>query len=319
MAPSPRRFDPRTLDLAVGGQAVIEGVMMRGLSGVATAVRTPDGGIVVRRLPFVSVVRRHPLLNLPLLRGAIVLIETMALGLRSLMYSAEQAVHEEAVEDREVSLRERLVLWGTLGVTLILGLALFFYLPLVLADLLGARSGLAFNLLDGALRLALFLGYLLLISRMKDIQRVFQYHGAEHKSIHVFEHGLPLRPESAHRFTTFHPRCGTSFLFFVMVVSILVFLTLGRPESIGDRLERLAFIPLIGGIAYEVIKLSGRFQDRWWIRPLIQPGLWLQRITTREPSDEQVEVAMAALAAVLEEEAIDFAEETYLQLAGTSS
>jgi len=317
MAPSPSKFDPRSLDLAVGGQAVIEGVMMRCPSGVATAVRTPDGGIAVRRRPFVSIVSRWRFLNLPLVRGAIVLVETMGLGLNSLMYSAEQAMDDEAVTGRQSSHRERWILWGTMALAFTLGLAFFFYLPLVLADLMGVKGGFAFNLLDGALRLVLFLGYLLSISKMKDMRRVFEYHGAEHKTIHVFEHGLPLKPENSHRFTTFHPRCGTSFLFFVMVVSILVFLTLGRPETIGQRLERLAFVPLIGGIAYEVIKLSGRFHERWWIRPLIQPGLMLQRITTKEPSDEQVEVAMAALTAVLEEEAIDFVEETYLQLAGT--
>ncbi len=316
MAPPNRQIDPRSLDLAVGGQAVIEGVMMRCPSSVATAVRTPGGDIVVRRRPYVGLTARWRFLNIPFLRGAITLVETMALGLSSLMFSAEQAAAEEVVEEETATGRQRLALWSIMAVAFVLGLALFFYLPLILVDLVGVEGGFAFNLLDGVFRLAIFLGYLLLISRMKDMRRVFQYHGAEHKTIHVFEHGLPLKPEYARRFTTFHPRCGTSFLFFVMAVSILVFLTLGRPEDLGDRLQRLAFVPLIGGIAYEVIKLSGRYQDRWWVRPVILPGLLLQRITTKEPSDDQVEVAMSALAAVLQEQAIDFAEETYLQLAG---
>ncbi len=319
MASSSSKFDPRSLDLAVGGQAVLEGVMMRCPTAVATAVRTPNGEIVIKRRPYVGIVNRRRLLNIPLLRGAITLVESLALGFSSLMYSAEQALEEEAVSRDEPRLRDRLSMWGMMAFAFVFGLGLFFYLPLILAELTGVKSGFGFNLVDGMMRLAIFMAYLLIISRMKDMRRVFQYHGAEHKTIHVFEHGLELKPENARQFPTLHPRCGTSFLFFVMFVSILVFLFMGRPEGVVERLQRLTLVPLIGGIAYEVIKLSGKYSERAWIKPLIWPGLMLQKITTKEPSDEQVEVAMAALNSVLEESALDLASRTVLELAESPS
>jgi uncharacterized protein YqhQ len=319
MASSSSKFDPRSLDLAVGGQAVLEGVMMRCPTAVATAVRTPSGQIVVKHRPYVGIVNRRRLLNIPLLRGAITLVESLALGFSSLMYSAEQALEEEAVVREEHRVRDRFTMWGMMAFAFVFGLGIFFYLPLILAGLTGVKNGFGFNLIDGALRLVIFMAYLLLISRMKDMRRVFQYHGAEHKTIHVFEHGLELKPENARRFPTLHPRCGTSFLFFVMFVSILVFLFMGRPESIVERLQRLTLVPLIGGIAYEVIKLSGKYAEQAWIKPLIWPGLMLQKITTKEPSDEQVEVAMAALTSVLQESALDPALKPQLQLAESPS
>ncbi len=186
-----------------------------------------------------------------------------------------------------------------LAFSLGLGILLFFYLPLILADLLGIQTGFWFNLVDGGIRLLFFLTYLFLITQMKDIRRVFEYHGAEHKSIFAFENSQPLTAENAAKFSRFHPRCGTSFLLIVMLVSILVFMTLGRPASIGDRLIRLAFIPLIGGISYELIRLSDRgYKNRFW-RIFILPGLWLQRLTTQEPDMSQLEVAIVALKASL--------------------
>ena len=319
MASASSKFDPRSLDLAVGGQAVLEGVMMRCPTAVATAVRTPSGEIVVKRRPYVGIVNRKRILNIPLLRGAITLVESLALGFSSLMYSAEQALEEEAVDRDQHRLRDRLTMWGMMAFAFVFGLGIFFYLPLILAELTGVKSGFAFNLVDGALRLLIFMAYLLLIARMKDMRRVFEYHGAEHKTIHVFEHGLELKPENARRFPTLHPRCGTSFLFFVMFVSILVFLFMGRPENIADRLQRLTLVPLIGGIAYEVIKLSGKYAERSWIKPFIWPGLMLQKITTKEPSDEQVEVAMAALTSVLQEIALDLDPQPQLELAESPS
>lgn len=312
-------FDPRSLDLAVGGQAVIEGVMMRCPTAVATAVRTPGGRIVIRRRPHQSVLARLRLRRVPFVRGAVNLVETLALGMGSLMYSAEQALDDSTVAEKKATPRDRLILAGTLLFALVLSLGLFFYLPLMLTELTGVRSGFWFNLIDGVLRLVVFLGYLLAISRMPDMRRLFQYHGAEHKTIHAFENGLPLTPENAQRFPTLHPRCGTSFLFFVMVISILVFLTLGRPETLGDRLLRLAFVPVIGGVAYEAIKLSGKYAQSRWVRPLIWPGLMLQKITTREPTLEQLEVAIAALGSVLDARAADYAERTYLELAAQSA
>jgi uncharacterized protein YqhQ len=309
-----RSMDPRSLDLAVGGQAVIEGVMMRCPSSIATAVRTPNGRIVVRRKPYRSFLARLRMHRVPLVRGGLNLIESLALGMGSLLFSAEQALEDETIEEGKQTAKDKLMLGATLVVAFGLSLFLFFYLPLILADLTGAKGGVLFNVVDGILRLSVFLGYLLLIGRMKDMQRLFQYHGAEHKSIHVFEHGLPLIPQNSKQFTTLHPRCGTSFLMFVMLISIAVFMFLGRPETIGDRFQRLAFVPLIGGIAYEFIKLSGKKATEKWMRPFIWPGLMLQKITTREPTLEQVEVAMAALRAVLEAEAAEAAERAYLQL-----
>ncbi len=323
MAHSDPSFDPKTLDLAVGGQAVIEGVMMRCPTAIATAVRTPGGKIVVRRKPFKGVVSRMRFLNLPLIRGAINLVETMSLGMSALMFSAEQAMEEDAVEERDASLKEKLTMWGTLVVAFGLGMGLFYWMPLVLTDLTmdaaKLEGGLAFNLIDAFYRVLAFVLYILAISQMKDMRRVFQYHGAEHKTIHVFENHLPLTPENARRFSTLHPRCGTSFLFFVMAISILVFLFMGRPEGVVERLQRLTLVPVIGGIAYEVIRFSGKHAQKRWIRPLILPGMMLQKITTKEPTDDQVEVAMAALKSVLESEAIDFVEKSYLELADTPS
>jgi len=179
------------------------------------------------------------------------------------------------------------------------GIFLFFYLPLLLTEWTGVQGGIAFNAVDGVFRLAIFLAYIWAISLWKEMGRVFQYHGAEHKSIFVFESGLPLVPVSSERFTTFHPRCGTSFLLLVMLTSIVVFSFLGRPETVGERFLRLAFVPLIGGVAYELIKLSAKPSWQRWMQPIILPGLWLQRITTNEPSLDQVEVAMEAMKACL--------------------
>jgi uncharacterized protein YqhQ len=190
-------------------------------------------------------------------------------------------------------------------VALIGGVGLFFYVPLLLTEWTGVRGGIAFNLVDGVFRLVIFLLYIWGISLWKEMRRVFQYHGAEHKSIFVFENGLPLLPESTLRFRTFHPRCGTSFLLLVMLTSIVVFSFLGKPETVGERLLRLAFVPLIGGIAYELIKLSAKPRWQTWMKPMILPGLWLQRITTKEPTLDQVEVAMAAVKACLAYEGLE--------------
>ncbi|MDO9173142.1 MAG: DUF1385 domain-containing protein [bacterium] len=307
---APRVCDPREMDLAVGGQAVIEGVMMRSPTAIATAVRTPDGRIVVRKQPFRSVFRRWRFLNVPVLRGGIHLIESMGLGIGALMFSADQAMTEERVETKK-GFKDTAMMWGTIVVAFILSLGLFFYLPLVLTDLTGVRHGFGFNLIDGVIRIVMFVAYLMLISRMKDMARVFEYHGAEHMSIHAFEAHRDLTVDQTRPFTTLHPRCGTSFLFFVMLISVVVFSFLGRPDDVGQRLLRLAFVPVIGGLAYEAIKLSGRFRNAWFVRPLIWPGLMLQKITTSRPDDSQLEVGLAALRAVLEPEPEGFRTRTY--------
>lgn len=312
----PRRIDPITLDLAIGGQAVMEGVMMRCPRSIATAVRTPGGKIVVRRRPYRSWLAKLKINKIPFLRGGLHLIESMGIGIGALMFSAEQAMQDDEIEEQKTSWKDRLALTGTLVFAFALSLVLFFWLPLVATEWTGVKSGIGFNLIDGVFRLCAFLAYILLISRMDDMKRLFQYHGAEHKTIHVFEANLPLVPENARQFTTLHPRCGTSFLMFVMLISVAVFIPLGKPETIGERLIRLAFLPVIGGISYEFIKLSAKQSCARWMKPFVWPGLMLQKITTREPDDGQVMVAMAALESALQAEAADIAEETLVELTG---
>jgi uncharacterized protein YqhQ len=309
-----RSIDPVQLDLAIGGQAVMEGVMMRCPRSIATAVRTPGGKIIVRRKPYTSFLAKLKINKIPLLRGGLHLIESMALGIGALMFSAEQAMQDEEVKDQQTSWKDRAALIGTLLFAFVLSLLLFFWLPLVATEWTGVESGVWFNVIDGIFRLLAFLSYILLISRMEDMARLFQYHGAEHKTIHVFEANLPLVPENARQFTTLHPRCGTSFLMFVMLISVLVFIPLGKPETIGERLIRLAFVPVIGGISYEFIKLSAKQACARWMKPFVWPGLMMQKITTNEPTDDQVAVAMAALQSALEAEAADIAEETLVEL-----
>jgi uncharacterized protein YqhQ len=286
----------------IGGQAVIEGVMMRSPSAVATAVRKESGEILVTSRPFRGITSRFKWLDVPIVRGGVNLIETLALGMQSLNWSAEQAMNEEeraAEAEKKKGWKSTLALAIPMVVAFVGGIGLFFYLPLMLTEWTGVEGSVAFNAIDGVFRLVFFLVYIWAISLWGEMRRVFQYHGAEHKSIFVFETGLPLIPENSRRFTTYHPRCGTSFLLLVMLTSIVVFTFLGKPDSIAERFIRLAFIPVIAGIAYELIKLS--VKPRWerWMQPMIQPGLWLQRITTKEPSLDQVEVAMQAAKACL--------------------
>jgi uncharacterized protein YqhQ len=282
----------------IGGQAVVEGVMMRAPGRVATAVRRPDGSIVVRTRPFRSVTEGWRALRLPVLRGAVALIESLALGMGALLYSAEASVGEEEA-GKSADGKTRWTLWLVLALSLLLGIGFFFYLPLLLTAWTGVKGGFAFNLVDGIIRLVFLFAYVAAIGLWKDMRRVLAYHGAEHKSIFNLESGEELSAENAARFSTLHPRCGTSFLFIVMVVSVLVFSFLGKPDSVGDRLLRFAFLPLIAGVSYEFLKLSGKWADRSWMAPLIAPGLFLQRMTTREPDEAQVEVALTALRAAL--------------------
>jgi len=303
--------------ISVGGQAVIEGVMMRSPKLVSTAVRRPGGDISVRTTPYVSVSKKNKLLGLPVIRGAVVLVETLALGVSSLAYSAEEALRENDDEAHEgdagggeggkggkdkAKPREAITKVGltfTMLVALVLGFALFFYLPLFVADSTGLKSGLWFNLVDGAVRLAVFILYVSLIGLWGEMQKLYQYHGAEHKSIHAFEAGEELTPENAMKYTTLHPRCGTSFLLMVVIVSLIVFIILGRPQSWGERVARFLAVPLIAGVAFELTKLSGKYAKSAVGAALIAPGLWLQRITTKEPTRPQLEVALKALKEVL--------------------
>lgn len=274
-----------------GGQAVIEGVMMRGPDRMAIAVRRPDGHIALRVEAIDSALRRYPLLRLPILRGMVALWETLKLGLSALLFSANEA----APEDQKLSKGE-LTLTTILG--LVLALGVFVVLPTWLGGYLRRYLGsnTAVHLFEGALRLALFLGYLQAISLARDIQRVFQYHGAEHKVINAFEAGDELTVERVRRHSREHKRCGTSFLLYVVVISIVVF-SLVSTEQIWLRvLSRLALMPLVAGVAYEVIRIMGRYNTPL-VNALSRPGMWLQGFTTREPDDDQIEVAIAAFQA----------------------
>jgi uncharacterized protein YqhQ len=292
-------------DAPVGGQAVLEGVMMRGVSTWAVAVRTPapgqeagdvpTGEIAVTTHPLTSALRRHRVLRLPVLRGVVALGESLKIGFKALSISADA---QAGARDEEISGAT----WGlavTLGIALAVGL--FFVVPVGLTSLIKDQldSSVLFWLVEGVLRTAIFLGYLVLLSRLRDLRRLFEYHGAEHKTISCYEAGLPLRPDVAQRFSRLHPRCGTSFLLVVMIVAIFVFAPIGLPAWYWLVLTRIVGVPLIAGISFELIKYAGRNRRRGWVRAVMWPGLQLQRLTTSEPDAAQLAVAIAALEAVL--------------------
>lgn len=290
--------------LPVGGQAVIEGVMMRSPSRVAVAVRRPDGSLAFLERPFTSVTRRVRALGLPVVRGAVSLFETLYLGVTALNFSADEATRDEATAGRRPTLGEQLLQGATVAFSLALGIVLFVVLPARATEWLGFHGRVGFGLVDGLFRLLAFLLYLLLISQWKEMARVLGYHGAEHKAIHALEHRAPLTPESVQTFSRFHPRCGTSFLFLVVVVSVVVFTFIGKPRGLGDHLLRVACMPLIAGVAFEFIRLSGKHYEKPLVRLLTWPGIQFQRLTTREPDLEMCAVAIAALERVRGDEAL---------------
>ena len=286
--------------LRVGGQAVIEGVMMRSPHSMAVAVRRPNGEIVVKREKLNFFSEKKLFSKLPLVRGVMNLLSSLILGMKALNFSANQSLEEE----KEVSS------W-TMGLTftfaLCFGIFLFFLIPLFLTKWLRfaipmvSTSGILFNLVDGILRLMIFLAYLWAISFFKDIRRIFEYHGAEHKSIFAFESGDKLMADRVKGYSHLHPRCGTSFLLVVMVVSIVVFALIPHQLSFGYKVaSRVVFIPLIAGLAYEIIRFADQKREKKSMQYFIKPGLWLQRMTAREPSEDQIEVALRALQEVLE-------------------
>jgi uncharacterized protein YqhQ len=289
--------------ISVGGQAVIEGVMMRSPTYYATAVRTPQGSIVIQKNRFETLTHRFKFLNIPVVRGANNLVEMMWIGISSLSYSAAPAADEDVDPKKKKSTATNLSILGSVVFALGAGFLLFFLIPLWLTELTRVENGIVFNLIDGAIRLVFFLGYLFAIAQWTDMQRIFQYHGAEHKTIYVYENGQDLTVDNARPYTTLHPRCGTSFLIVVMLVSILVFSFLGKPDTWGERLLRFAMIPVIGGISFEFIRLSAKQKFARFLKPAIWPGLTLQKVTTREPSDDMLEVAIAALDACLDYQA----------------
>jgi uncharacterized protein YqhQ len=295
--------------LQVGGQAVIEGVMMRSPTCIATAVRTPGGGIVVQTEPFTSLVRRFRPLNIPVIRGAVAFVETFVIAVKSLSFSAEKASEELPVAGGAGAPPEGgkkpqkglsfIHIFLTILAAFALGFGLFFYLPLFLAELTGLTQGVLFNLVDGVIRLVFLVLYIVLITRWKEMRRIFEYHGAEHKTISAFEEEGRATLENVRTYSTLHARCSTSFLLLVVVVSIVVFMILGRPQSVGDKIVRFAFIPVIGGVSYELLKLSAKPSVRPYLALLVWPGMFLQRLTTKEPASDQLEVAIAALNACL--------------------
>jgi uncharacterized protein YqhQ len=287
--------DESRTQLNVGGQAVIEGVMMRSPVCIATAVRNPRQEIIIKKEAYESLTKRHRLLRIPVLRGAVVLVETFVIAVRALSFSAEQATEEEGRGKGIGPLNTAF----TVIIALALGIAVFFYLPLLLTEWIGFENQFFFNLVDGAFRLAFIVLYILLITRWGEMQRIFEYHGAEHKTIFAFEEGGKVTVDSARNYPTAHPRCSTSFLLLVVIVSILLFIILGRPHSLADRAIRFAFIPVIGGISYELLRLSAKPRFSRYMSFLIYPGLFMQRFTAREPSSDQLEVAVAALKACL--------------------
>ena len=290
-------------DAPVGGQAVLEGVMMRGVSTWAVAVRKPEGEIEVTSEPLVSWAKRHRVLRLPVVRGVVALGESLKIGFRALAISANAQVAEE--EDVEPIGG---FTWAmTVALSLALAVTLFFVIPVSATSLIKDQLGsaLLFWLVEGVLRTLIFIGYLVLISRIPDIKRVLEYHGAEHKTISSYEAEDELVPARVQRYSRLHPRCGTSFLLIVMVLAIFVFAPIGLPEWYWLLLSRILGIPLIAGLSYEVIKWAGKNRQRGWVRALMWPGLMLQNLTTREPDDEQVEVAIAALDEVLSVESAD--------------
>lgn len=296
--------------LNVGGQAVIEGVMMRSPTSFAIAVRKPNGEIATLVEPLKLLSERSRLFKLPIIRGVITLISALFLGVRALNFSADMAIEEEEGKDKKEKKEMGSLAMGlTVAFSLGLGILLFFVLPLYLTKLLKTviptvgSSEFSFNLVDGAIRMSIFVVYIMGISMMKDIKRVFQYHGAEHKSIYAFEAGEELTVENARKHSSLHPRCGTSFLLTVMLVSILVFSLLPHEMPFWKTaLSRLVFIPLIAGLSYEFIRYSGKKIGSKGMGILMAPGLWLQKLTTREPSDDQLEVALISLKEALKNE-----------------
>lgn len=298
---------------SIGGQAVIEGVMMRGPKEIATAVRKSDGTIIIDKKPVNSFVVKYKLNKIPVLRGVVAFVESLVTGMKCLMFSADQVDLEEEegykpskfeawLDNKFGDKIKDIAIYFAVFVAIIFSIGLFMLLPNALAHLveLATKNKIILNLSEGLIRMLIFLSYMLMVSRMKDIQRVFEYHGAEHKVIATYESGSELTVENARKHSRLHPRCGTSFLLIVMVVSIIVFSFLKWGVMWQNLLFRLALMPVVAGISYEIIKFAGRCQNGF-VRILTMPGLWLQKITTREPDDSQLEVAIASIKAVIPE------------------
>jgi uncharacterized protein YqhQ len=306
-------------DTPIGGQAVIEGVMMRSPKSIATAVRKPDREILIKSNLYVGLSKRYKVLNTPILRGAVTFFETLFIGIRALNFSADVAIEEQEKAEKgsdwerpqTKKIRDALMLVGIIVLAFAVGVGIFFALPLFLIEIMGlSKNALSFNVAAGIIRVSFFLGYLWAISRWKEIRRIFEYHGAEHKSINAFESGEELSVENLGKYSTHHPRCGTSFLLIVVILAIFLFaaadtiveMMIGHRPFVSQRfITHFSLLPLLAGISYELLKLSGKKRNNRYVRWVTAPGLWLQKITTKEPDDAQLEVAIAALKSALEE------------------
>jgi hypothetical protein len=277
--------------------------MMRGQKTMVTAVRRSDGGLSIDTQPLTAIYTGW-MRRTPLLRGIIVLVETMALGIKSLLYSANVSLEEEG---EKVSGG---MVWVIVAISLVMAVALFFMVPLFLTRLLNINSSLLFNLVDGLIRVAIFIAYLKAMMLVPDIKRVFAYHGAEHKAVNAYEAGMPLEVEAVKRYSTAHMRCSTSFLFAVLIISILVFALIGIHSSWLMVLSRIVLIPVIAALGYEVIYFGGRHANNAVVRAVLAPGLWLQALTTKEPDDSQLEVALLALKRAVEADRAEEGAET---------
>lgn len=288
-----------TRELNYGGQAVMEGVMMRGSKSMAVAVRQPDGEIVIHTEPLNTSIYAGRVSKIPFLRALTSLWDVLVLGIRTLMYSAEVALGpEEEIEFNGP------IAWGTVAISFVFGIGLFFVGPLLLVGLIDRyiESSFLSNVIEGVIRMAIFIAYIWIIGRIPDIRRVFAYHGAEHKTINAYEAGAELTPEEVARHSTAHYRCGTAFLLSVMVISILIFALLGRPPMPLRILSRILLIPVVAGVAYEYIKFTNRYRHTALVRVVAAPNLALQGLTTREPDPSMLEVSITALKRVLETE-----------------
>ena len=301
-------------DAPVGGQAVLEGVMMRGVSTWAVAVRNPEGQIELSSEPLVPWAKRHRLWRVPVIRGVVALGESLKIGFRALAISANAQMEEDEHGERE---EIGGFVWGaTIVLSMALAIGLFFVVPVGLTSLIKDQLGspLLFWLIEGLLRTGIFIGYIAAISRLPDLRRVFEYHGAEHKTISCYEAEDELVPARAKLYSRLHPRCGTSFLLIVMVLAIFVFAPIGLPAWYWLLASRILGIPLIAGLSYEVIKWAGKNRRKRWVRAVMWPGLMLQNLTTREPDEEQLAVAIASLDKVLAEEPAHEGDESPIEI-----
>ncbi|HET6944204.1 MAG TPA: DUF1385 domain-containing protein [Gaiellaceae bacterium] len=284
----------------LGGQAVLEGVMMRGPGNWAVAVRTPNGQIAQVSSPIESKMARHRVLRLPIIRGVMALGESLAIGFRALAISANYAAQEEGEEGEVSTELSRGALIFAFAVAIGFAVMLFKVTPGLLTELLPIDGTGWFVIIEGLIRVSIFILYLGLISLLPDLRRVFQYHAAEHKAINAYEAGDELEPEQVQRYSLIHPRCGTAFMLWVMVIAVFVFAFFGRPVWYWLVAERILLLPLIAGLAYELIRFAGRHQENRVLMALLAPGMWLQRLTTRQPTLDQLEVSIRALREVLQ-------------------